>query len=103
VRSADKQHGEMLGRNNVGNLGLADTASRGDGAREMGDNLPTIMLPGANITSIHTGGTSTCVLIDRHLKCFGSNADGELAYGDTTNRGSTSASMLSLPWADLGS
>jgi alpha-tubulin suppressor-like RCC1 family protein len=47
------------GRNNVGNLGLADTASRGDGPSEMGDNLPTIMLPGANITSIHTGDTSS--------------------------------------------
>lgn len=47
----------------------------------------------------------TCALLETgRLKCWGLNNFGQLGYGDTTNRGSTTQSMgNNLPYVNLGS
>ena len=59
--------------NNVGQLGLGDTTSRGDGSNEMGDNLPAVNLgTGRTAKAIATGSSHTCaVLNDDSVKCWG--------------------------------
>ena len=45
VRDPRRRHGQVLGRNEVGQLGLGDVVDRGDGpGDEMGDALPTVDL-----------------------------------------------------------
>merc|ERR1719397_917223 len=47
----------------------------------------------------------TCVLSSSaQVKCFGRNNEGQLGYGDTTNRGDTAGSMgNALPVVNIGS
>jgi len=93
------------GRNAFGALGLGDTASRGDEAGEMGDKLiPSILGTGKTAKAIAAGGYHTCaVLNDDTLKCWGSNADGELGLGDTLARGDSVGEMGdALSVVDLG-
>ena len=77
------------GRNDFGQLGLGDTANRGDGAGEMGDSLPAVALgTGRTAVAITAGGYHTCALLDNAtVKCWGSNDEGQLGLGDTANRG----------------
>ena len=94
------------GGNSVGELGLGDTANRGDAAGEMGDNLPAVNL-GTGRTArqleIGSSGTSCVVLDNGQVKCWGYNAAGQCGLGDTTNRGTTTASMGDgLPTVNLG-
>ena len=89
----------------AGRLGLGDAANRGDGANEMGDNLPTVNLgTGRSATAIDAGSAHTCALLDNGAaKCWGSNTQGQLGQGDTTARGFTSGQMGdSLTAIDLG-
>eukprot|EP01083_Nonionella_stella_P145467 455919_1 len=54
---------KCFGRNNYGQLGLANTNNRGDNANEMGDNLPEIDLgSGFVVTQISAGRDFTCAL-----------------------------------------
>jgi alpha-tubulin suppressor-like RCC1 family protein len=85
------------GRNDVGQLGLADTTNRGLGGSDMGDALPAVDL-GAGRKPIALGlsatGTHTCaVLDDRSLKCWGWNSHGQLGRGDTSNVGGAMGDM----------
>ena len=93
------------GRNGFGQLGLGNVAHRGDGANEMGDNLPVVNL-GTNRTarSLSIGSFHTCALLDNYtVKCWGYNNYGQLGKGDTTNRGSGSNEMGdNLTVIDLG-
>ena len=68
------------GLNDKGQLGLGDTANRGDAAGEMGDNLPAVDLgTGRTATAISAGTNHTCALLDNgSLKCCGENQTGEL-------------------------
>ncbi len=94
------------GRNNLGQLGLGDTSNRGDNSSEMGDNLTVIDLGSGRIaTAIEAGNHHTCALLDNaSIKCWGSNASGQLGLGDTNNRGDGSNEMGdNLPTVDLGS
>ena len=77
------------GYNNNGQLGYGDTQSRGDGADEMGDSLPTVDLgSGRSAKFIAAGGYHACAqLDDGGVKCWGRNDYGQLGYGDTQNRG----------------
>ena len=53
------------GRNTESELGLGDTANRGDGPGEMGANLPTVDLgPGRTTKAITAGESHTCALLD---------------------------------------
>ncbi|KAJ1467278.1 regulator of chromosome condensation 1/beta-lactamase-inhibitor protein II [Baffinella frigidus] len=47
-------------KNNMGQLGLGDTESRGDGLNEMGANLATVDLKGAVVVAIARGNDHTC-------------------------------------------
>eukprot|EP01083_Nonionella_stella_P305189 1063787_1 len=97
---------KCFGRNNYGQLGLANTNNRGDNANEMGDNLPEIDLgSGFVVTQIAVGGTTVCALSTLYtVKCWGrSGLSGQLGYGDTTTRGDNANEMGDyLPEVDLG-
>lgn len=93
------------GYNTYGDLGLGDTLARGDGANEMGDNLPAVDLgAGRTAKSIVAGGSHTCALLDDNtVKCWGWNRDGQLGLDDTSNRGDNENEMgENLPTVNLG-
>ena len=74
---------QCWGQNNAGQLGLGDSANRGDGPGEMGTSLPLVAL-GANheVEAIEAGSGNTCALLaSGDLKCWGLNFDGEIGYG----------------------
>jgi len=74
------------GENGWGQLGLGDTANRGDGPGEMGDNLAAVNLgTGRTVVDIAAGYNHNCALLDNgDLKCWGfQGATGQLGYGAT--------------------
>ena len=94
------------GENGRGQLGLGDTADRGDSAGEMGDSLPAVTLgTGRTVAAVTAGGDHTCArLDDATLKCWGLNFDGQLGLGDISGRGDGAGEMGdSLPAVSLGS
>ena len=94
------------GANTFGQLGLGDTNHRGDAAGEMGDALPAVNLgTGVTARSISCGEYHACVVLsDDSLKCWGSNAYGQLGLGDTNDRGDAAGEMGdSLAKVNLGS
>jgi alpha-tubulin suppressor-like RCC1 family protein len=93
------------GANRVGQLGLGDLTSRGDGPNEMGDFLPTIDLgAGRTVSAVAGGYGHTCAVLDNNsVKCWGQNDFGQLGLGDTNNRGDEPGEMgAALPTVDLG-
>ena len=94
------------GFNGDGRLGLGGTNNRGDGAGEMGDNLPSLDLgTGRTATAVDAGDGHICALLDNgSVKCWGVNASGQLGLGDTTTRGTSLAQMGdNLPAVSFGS
>ena len=92
------------GRNSYGQLGLGDRNDRGDGANEMGDNLPAVSLgTGRTAKAISAGGHHTCALLDDNsVKCWGGNSY-QLGLGDQNNRGDGANEMGdNLPAVNLG-
>jgi len=83
------------GKNNLGQLGLGDTSTRGDNSSEMGDNLTIVDLgSGRTATALEAGDYHTCAILDNaSVKCWGANAAGQLGLGDTNNRGDGSGEM----------
>jgi alpha-tubulin suppressor-like RCC1 family protein len=83
------------GANRFGELGLGDTANRGDGPAEMGDNLPAVDFgAGRAAKAIAGSGEHTCVLLDNGaMKCWGYNNYGELGVGDRNHRGDAPGEM----------
>ena len=72
----------------------------------MADSLTVIDLgTGRTTRDIEAGDNHTCAILDdASVKCWGSNASGQLGLGDTNNRGDASGEMgNSLPAVDLGS
>jgi cysteine-rich repeat protein len=72
------------GYNNQGQLGLGDTIARGGAPGTMGDALPNVDL-GTNklAVAISARGGTTCVLLnDSTVKCWGTNANGQVGLGD---------------------
>eukprot|EP01013_Petalomonas_cantuscygni_P012120 TRINITY_DN2582_c0_g1_i2.p2 TRINITY_DN2582_c0_g1~~TRINITY_DN2582_c0_g1_i2.p2 ORF type:complete len:169 (+),score=24.16 TRINITY_DN2582_c0_g1_i2:204-710(+) len=69
----------------------------------MGDALPTVSL-GTHSMAIAAGFGHTCALtMGRTVRCWGLNADGQLGYGDTRNRGGNASDMgNALPDVGLG-
>lgn len=93
------------GGNSKGQLGLGDSANRGDDAGEMGDALlPVDLGTGRTATAIAAGGEQTCALLDdATVKCWGANDSGQLGLGDTANRGDELGEMgYDLPAVALG-
>jgi surface protein len=99
------------GRNNYGQLGLGEPTdqNRGDGADEMGDNLPILDFGGSSLAvkvkTVCAGTQHKCALLnDGSVKCWGRNDYGQLGYGDTQNRGDGAGEMGdTLPAIDLAS
>jgi len=101
----DNSQLKCWGRNEEGQLGYGDKNYRGDGSGEMGDSLLPIDLGNGRFpTALLEGHLHTCVVLDNsQLKCWGSNANGQLGYGDKTFRGDGSGEMGdSLLPIDLG-
>ena len=93
------------GAGGAGALGNEGNTNRGDGAGEMGDNLPAANLgTGRTATAISAGIDHTCVLLDNaSVKCWGQSNLGQLGLGVSTQRGSAVGSMGdNLPAVDLG-
>ncbi|MBT3746449.1 MAG: hypothetical protein HOG28_05330, partial [Actinobacteria bacterium] len=93
------------GDSSDGQLGQGDTIRRGDGANEMGDNLPAIDLgTGRTATQITVGTYHTCAILDNATtKCWGAGFYGQLGQGDTNKRGDGANEMGdNLPAIDLG-
>jgi len=93
------------GANDLGQLGLGDKQSRGDGADELGDRLPAVSL-GAGLTpsAIAAGSGHTCALLGGgRIKCWGRNESGQLGIGDRESRGDDLDEMGdALPFVELG-
>jgi cysteine-rich repeat protein len=93
------------GLNISGQLGLGDTVIHGDGAYEMGDNLPVVSLgTDKSAVAISVGQGHSCVILsDASVKCWGYGAYGQLGLGDPVARGDNSGEMGdSLPAVSLG-
>jgi cysteine-rich repeat protein len=92
------------GYNEYGQLGLGDTAHRGDSAGEMGDSLPAVSLgAGKSAVALAAGHAHTCArLNDDSVKCWGLNNYGQLGLGDNDPRGDNTGEMAdALPTAKL--
>jgi cysteine-rich repeat protein len=93
------------GDNTYGQLGLGETAPRGDEPGEMGDNLPTVDLGrGRSAQALAAGTGYVCALLDDgSVKCWGQNGGGQLGLGDTEARGDEPGEMGdALPTVRLG-
>ena len=94
------------GRNNYGQLGYEDTDQRGDGADEMGDDLPAVDLgTGKTAKQISSGPEHTCAILnDDTVKCWGWGYLGVLGYEDYMNKRGDGADEMGddLPAVDLG-
>lgn len=92
------------GVNTNGQLGLGDTMARGSAPNQMGDNLAAVSL-GTNLLGAAPGlgNSHTCMLLTSGaVKCWGLNTSGQLALGDTNQRGSGANQMGdNLPIAKL--
>lgn len=93
------------GLNSSGQLGLGDTATRGDGANEGGAFLPFVNLGALRTAkSIAAGHTHTCAILDNNkVKCWGANSQGQLGLESTTIYGNAANQMGdNLPYVNLG-
>jgi alpha-tubulin suppressor-like RCC1 family protein len=96
---------KCLGAKDHGKLGLGMTHDHGHHAEAPGEILPAVNLgSGRTATLVATGGDHTCAVLDNgSLKCWGSNASGELGLGDSLDRGLDLAVMGdNLPAVNLG-
>ena len=83
------------GQNASGDLGYGNTAIRGDGPGEMGNNLAAVALgTGRNAVTMTAGHMHTCAVLDNGtVKCWGDNSAGQLGLGDTADRGDDPGEM----------
>ena len=88
-----------------GKLGQGNSDTLGDGANEMGDNLPIVDLgTGRTATSISPARYHTCALMDNAAaKCWGQNGwNGKLGQGHKDDLGDNANEMGdNLPAIDL--
>jgi alpha-tubulin suppressor-like RCC1 family protein len=83
------------GRNNRGQLGLGDTASRGDAAGEIAA-MAAVPLP-VSASAISAGFEHSCaVLADDTVRCWGNNSNGRLGYGNESDLGDETGEIDAL-------
>lgn len=93
------------GWNAFGQLGVGDTANRGDQPGEMGAALPAVDLGiDHTVYGLALGEVSACALLeDDMLRCWGFSNRGQLGRGDTETVGDQPGEMGdALPVVDLG-
>ena len=93
------------GYNTDGQLGLGDTAHRGDQPGEMGQGLPPVSLGTGRTARFISGqyGNQCAALDNGEMKCWGVNWPGSLGIGPTDNRGDAPAEMGdALPGFNFG-
>src|SRR6478752_2449684 len=74
------------GENTFGELGLGDTASRGDKPGEMGDVLPAVNIGPERALSLELGYANVCVVLESfRVKCWGLGQFGLLGNGGTAH------------------
>lgn len=93
-------------------LGIPSGLGDGKSSANMGDALPFVSLGvGVEVATIHASPESqnNCVVLSapnnatQRIKCWGLGNNGQLGYGDTSNRGSDPNTMGdNLPLVDLG-
>ncbi len=83
------------GYNGYGNLGQGSTATRGDGAGEMGDVLVTVNLgTGRTAQKLYGGINQMCAKLDNNdVKCWGRNDTAQLAQGHRFDIGESALSL----------
>ncbi|MBA88500.1 MAG: hypothetical protein CMB16_04460 [Euryarchaeota archaeon] len=83
------------GDNSKGQLGLGDTAHRGDAPSEIGSNFAVTSVPtGRTIDSMALGWDHTCVVWDNNsVSCWGGNDNGQLGLDSTTDIGDSAGEM----------
>ncbi|HMV65210.1 MAG TPA: MopE-related protein, partial [Myxococcota bacterium] len=83
------------GASTQGRLGDGRDTVIGDGANEMGDNLPAVNFGvGRKAIDLAVGDYHACALLDNgEVKCWGYNGYGELGHGNTTNWGYSSTQL----------
>ncbi len=92
------------GRNWNGHLGQGNVESLGDSSSEMGASLPSVPLgTDQPVIDAVAGHDHTCVQFgDGDIKCWGDNQYGDLALGDTNNRGDAGGEMgTDLPFLEF--
>jgi len=73
------------GNNQLGQLGVGPTASRGDNPGEMGDACPIVDFQGITVRSVAAGDAHTCARMkDDNLHCWGYSVSGQLGTGTRT-------------------
>jgi alpha-tubulin suppressor-like RCC1 family protein len=101
---------KCFGYNGFGQLGVGDTANRGDNPGEVAYGQPPAVDLGLDSSGFHhqvigmaAGNYHTCaVLVTGAIKCWGYNALGQLGLGNSTDRGTDPAQMgAALPEVDL--
>jgi alpha-tubulin suppressor-like RCC1 family protein len=102
----DGLHGKVKcwGRNDFGQLGYGDTASRGNASSDMGDNLNFVSIPPS--FSFHARGYTTCARdVGNELRCWGLGAAllGQPQLASLGNIGDQTGELDSLPTIDFGS
>jgi alpha-tubulin suppressor-like RCC1 family protein len=90
------------GNNSLGELGIGNTNTIGDGSGEMGSKLVAVNLGTSYAKALSAGLEFTCALLaTSQVKCWGDNTYGQLGVSGT--HGSTSGTMgTNLPAIDFG-
>lgn len=91
----DNNQTKCWGNGGNGRLGYGNTASKGDGPNEMGDNLLAVDLgTGRYALELALGGSHTCArLDDNSVKCWGSGTSGRTGYESTSAKGDNAGEM----------
>lgn len=92
------------GNNTSGQLGLGDSATRGDAFKSMENLRPVDLGVGRTALSVSVGISHVCAVLDDHsVKCWGDNSSGALGQDGTTDIGRHAANeVAATPAVNLG-
>ncbi len=102
----DNATSKCWGNSTIGQLGYGNTTQLGDGIGEMGNDLAAMNLGGNTASAFITSRKGNenydfvCVVLTTgKIRCWGHNGQGQLGYGDATDRVSVPSSLSDI---DLG-